>query len=91
MSIRAILKDGKIQPVDPLPCDWIEGQVLSVDSNDVETTEVPPTKEELDAWEAEMEDSARRIPPDEHERFLQSIESHRSESKSQMRREWGLE
>ena len=31
MTIRAILRHGIIQPVEPLPPDWAEGQELVVE------------------------------------------------------------
>ena len=32
MSIRAVLKDGVIQPMDPLPAEWRYGESLVVNS-----------------------------------------------------------
>ena len=86
MSIRAIMKDGQIQPVEPVPADWAEGRELTI-----EAEEPIPTKEELDAWEARMQAGALRIPDEEHERFLKGLEEVEAASKLAIRREWGLE
>ncbi len=30
--VRAIIKDGQIRPVDPLPEDWVDGTALEIDA-----------------------------------------------------------
>jgi hypothetical protein len=83
--IRAILTDGRIQPLDPLPKDWAEGQVLVVEEG-----EAPVDAEALAAWEREMEEAARSIPAEEHERLLRALVEIEAESKDAVKREWGL-
>lgn len=43
--IRAILKNGKIQPLDELPTNWREGQHLIIDGG-----EPPSSPSELQKW-----------------------------------------
>lgn len=85
MTIKAILRDGVIQPVDPIPPEWVNGQELVVE-------EPAQTKSaaEIAAWERELEESVAQIPAEEHQRFLRALEEGERESKESVRREWGL-
>jgi len=86
MSIRAVIKDGQLRLVDPLPSDWDEGQELTI-----EAEERQPTKEELDAWLEAVQRSAEAIPAEEHDRFQHALAEAERESKQATRRAWGLE
>lgn len=83
MSIRAILQHGVIQPIEPLPSTWIEGQELLIEEP-IATT----SNEELRQWADDLEVSSARIPSDEHERFLQALEGIERESKEAVRKQW---
>lgn len=83
--IRAVVRNGTIQPLDPLPHDWSEGQTLIAEESDA-----PPDPQILADWEREMEEAARTIPAEEHERLLKALETIEAESKEAVRREWGL-
>ena len=83
MTIRAIIRGGQIQPVDPLPAAWAEGQELLV-----EEPQGVSTVDEINAWERDLAEGAARIPPEEHERFRQALEDIERESKEVVRREW---
>jgi predicted DNA-binding antitoxin AbrB/MazE fold protein len=65
--IRAVFRDGVIQPLDPVPTDWRNGQELQVrelESGPVESAE------ELDAWYRELEALAAELnDPEEWERL----------------------
>jgi hypothetical protein len=85
MTIRAVVKNGAIQPLDPLPAEWGEGQELLV--------EEPVSAEleaELDAWAEQLEAGAAKLPPEDTERFLEAIDEVKRESKLAVAREWGL-
>jgi uncharacterized membrane protein len=84
MTIKAILRNGAIKPIEPLPAGWAEGQELLIEGTDV------PTAEDLRAWAAEMEASAARLPAEEHEHFERALDEVERESKEAVRREWGL-
>lgn len=86
MSIRAVIENGQIRPVDPLPNDWGEGRELTI-----EAEESQPTKEELDEWLEAVQRSAEAIPAEEHDRFQQALAEVERESKQATRRAWGLE
>jgi hypothetical protein len=83
MTIRAILRDGRIQPVDPLPAVWAEGQELLV-----EEPQLPASEAEINAWEKELADAAAQVPSEEHERFRHALEDVERESKEAIRKEW---
>jgi len=83
--VRAVLKQGKIQPVDDLPDSWSEGQELFIEEG-----EPPVDPEEIATWSREIGEAAARIPEEDHRRFLAALEEHRRESKEQARREMGL-
>jgi hypothetical protein len=83
---RAVLRNGVIQPVDPLPTEWAEGDELVV-------AKAPMTKESIEAmeksfeeWEAACSDST-----DEEEAILQAaLDAQRRASKEYVRRQMGL-
>jgi hypothetical protein len=83
--VRAVLKHGKIQPLDDLPQSWSEGQELLIEEG-----EPPVDPEEIAAWSREIEEAAARIPEEEHERFLAALEEVEKESKEKARREIGI-
>ena len=83
--VRAILKQGKIQPLDTLPDSWEDGQELLIEEMD--TT---PDPQVLEAWSKEIEQAAERIPEEEHARFWAALEEIERESKEEARREMGL-
>jgi len=85
MNIKAILKNGQIQLLEPLPSDWEEGQELVV--------EPPPTAidaSELAVWNADLQKSIEAIPEEDHRHFLEALEDIEIESKKQVRQAWGL-
>ena len=79
--IKAVLKNGSIQPLDPIPSEWVDGQELVV-----EDSASVPTERELLEWDQEIEALARQAPPDEHQRVLEAIAEHDAESKEAVRR-----
>jgi len=85
MTIKAILRNGLIQPVEPLPPDWTEGQELVV-----EDPEVAVAASEVEQWSREIEAAAAKLPAEEHDRFRRAMDDIERESKETVRREWGL-
>jgi len=84
MTIRAILRHGIIQPIEPLPRTWAEGQELVVEEPNGER------REEIGQWAAELEAATAQIPTEEHDRFLQALDENERESKEAVRKQWGL-
>lgn len=83
--IRAILKDGVIQPLDPLPSEWAEGQELAVGERDS-----LGNPDRVAEWEREVDQAASEIPIEEHDRFLTGLAEVERQSKESARQEWGL-
>lgn len=85
MTIKAVLRHGVIQPVDPLPPDWTEGQELIVEEPGPDVAGV-----EIGQWVQEMDAATAQLPPEEHDRFRQALDQIEHESKDAVRRQWGL-
>jgi hypothetical protein len=66
--IRAILKMGKIQPLDALPGHWQEGQKLIVEGS--EPSDDPAA---IKKWYAELVALSTPIPAADHERMALTL------------------
>jgi hypothetical protein len=84
--IRAILKKGKIQPIDELPEYWREGQELIVAG-----AEPSGNPTEIKQWYAKLVALSAQIPPDDHKRIAGAVAEQDREAKEQMRGEMGLD
>jgi len=84
--IRAILKKGKIQPVDELPEYWREGQELIVEG--AEPSEDPA---DIKRWYAKLLALSAQIPPEDHQRMAAAVAEQDRQAKEQMRRDMGLD
>jgi uncharacterized membrane protein len=85
MMIRAVLRHGQIEPVEPLPADWAEGQELVVEQPDPAGVDA-----ELAHWAQEMDHTTAQLSAEEHECFRQALERIERESKDAVRKSWGL-
>lgn len=83
--IRAILKNGKIKPVDELPEHWREGQELIVDGGD--PSDDPA---DLKKWYEELIALSAQIPTADHERLAAALAEQDRQAKEVVRREMGL-
>ena len=83
--IKAVLKNGQIQPIDPLPGDWNDGLELAVEIFD----DVTPNT--ADGWAAEVRAAMSAVPREDHVRLLSAIRSHQQEQKELMRRSGAVE
>jgi hypothetical protein len=83
--IRAILKKGKIQPLDILPPHWRDGQELIVEAGG-------PSDDpgEIERWYEELVALSAQIPRGDHERMAAALAEQDSQAKERMRREMGL-
>jgi hypothetical protein len=61
MTIKAILRDGRIQPLEPLPPDWVEGQELVV-----EEPESAEGEAQINQWAKELDKSTAPVQSSEH-------------------------
>jgi len=81
---RAIVKDGMIYPIEPLPADWTDGHEVTVEDAK------PDSPEAIDKWYAELEELARQIDPEDHRRLEEALAEADRQAKAQVRREMGL-
>ena len=84
--IRAILKKGKIQPLDELPQHWHEGQELIVEG--CEPSDDPAA---IKQWFDRLVALSAQIPPEDHERMAVALAEQDRLAKETMSREMGLE
>ena len=84
MTIKAVLRNGVIQPLEPLPSEWNDGQELVVEEPIAEGAA------EIDNWFGELDAATAELPAEEHDRFRQALTELERESKDAVRREWGL-
>ena len=82
--VRAVLQNGEIRPLGPLPPDWHDGQKLMIE------TQAADRPEEISAWAQEIEDAAQAIPEEVDRNFLEALEEQKRASKEQVRRQMGL-
>ena len=82
--IRAILKKGKIQPVDELPEYWREGQELIVEG--CEPSDDPA---DIKKWHDKLVALSAQIPAEDHERMTAALAEQDCQAKERMRRDMG--
>jgi hypothetical protein len=83
--IRAVVQNGVIRPLDPIPSNWVEGhEVIVEDANSVPA-------EDLDAWYSELQKlGPAQYSPGEWRR-VQSVMIEADElAKAEVRRQMGL-
>ncbi|MBI3270484.1 MAG: hypothetical protein HYZ53_15855 [Planctomycetes bacterium] len=83
--IRATMRNGQIQPLDPLPAEWEEGRELII-----EEAEQTPSTAEIDAWVRDVQEATSKIRPEDHAALEANIKEIRAEAKEQARKEMGL-
>jgi hypothetical protein len=81
--LKAMLRNGAIIPLEPVPPDWEEGTTL-----EVVRAAVPSV--DLDAWAKLMDQLCADSPPEEEQRMQAAIDAHRRQAKAQSRRKMGL-
>ena len=83
--IRAILKKGKIEPLDELPGHWRDGQELTVEG-------CAPSDDpaEIKKWHDKLLTLSAQIPAEDHKRMAAALAEQDRQAKESMRREMGL-
>lgn len=74
--IRAILKKGKIRPVDGLPEHWHDGQDLFIES--CEPSDDPT---EIKKWYEKLRALSARIPASDNQRLAATLGEHDRDAK----------
>jgi hypothetical protein len=82
--IRAVVKNGVIQPTEPLPADWNEGCAVVVE-------ELDETSDTLEQWVNDMNALTAELDDPEEWRKIESVlrEADR-QAKTRVRQEMGL-
>lgn len=83
---RAILKNGVIYPLDPLPPEWTDGKELRVE----DAGEPESSPEDIDRWYQELEMLVAQNDPKDMERLEAALKEADDQAKAMMRREMGL-
>ena len=81
--LKAVLRQGVIVPVEPLPPEWEEGAALEVAKADA-------AHADIDAWAESMKELCADSTLADEEVMRRAIEKHRQDAKAQVRREMGL-
>jgi hypothetical protein len=81
--LKAVLRQGVIVPLEPLPPEWEDGAAL-----EVAKAHAPPA--DVDAWATSMSQLCADSTPDDEETMRHAIQEHRQRAKTQVRREMGL-
>jgi hypothetical protein len=79
--LKAILKNGVIHPLDPLPADWAEGQELRVEAAADET------QADNDQWYRELSALCETNDPEDDARLQAALEEIRRHAKTETRKE----
>jgi hypothetical protein len=82
---RAVLRNGVVVPVEPLPADWTDGKELLI-----EEASGQDDSEELKKWIQEVEAAASEIDPKEWQQLQASLDEMHDEAKIMVRRQMGL-
>jgi hypothetical protein len=81
--LKAILRQGVIVPLEPVPREWEDGAAL-----EVLKAHAPP--DDIDAWAEFMNRLCADSSTTDEETMRRAIEEHRRQAKAQVRREMGL-
>jgi hypothetical protein len=81
--LKAVLRQGVIVPLEPLPPDWEEGAALEVDKSAAPSLDI-------DAWAKSMDQLCADSATEDEEVMRRAVEDHRQQAKAQMAREMGL-
>jgi hypothetical protein len=82
----AVLKNGEIRQLEPLPADWHEGQRLRVESVDDDEA----TPEQIDRDFALLARLCADSDPADEERLSEALREAHEQAKEQVGRQMGL-
>ena len=84
--IRAVLKNGKIRPLQSLPRHWRDGQELIVEGGGPSDD-----RADIEKWHAELIRLSAQIPAEDHERMAAGLAEQDRQAREQMRHDMGLD
>ena len=83
--IRAVVKNGTIHPMEPMPPEWSDGREVVV-----EDAGPHKRREHIDQRYHELEATAAAIDPEDDQRLQDAVAEVRRQAKEMARREMGL-
>jgi len=83
---RAVLQNGEIRPIEPLPREWQDGEQLRVER--AEDAESPA--DEIDGDFAVLAAMCADSESDDEQRLSEALRQAREQSKTQVRKQMGL-
>jgi hypothetical protein len=84
--LKAVVSQGAMRPLEPLPVDWQEGQRLRIEKAD--DAEVPV--KEIDHDFAVLAALCEASEPADEEQLERALQDARRQAKEQVRRHMGL-
>jgi hypothetical protein len=85
--IKAIVRNGSIEPLEPIPTEWFDGQEVVVQEADGNSHETP---EELDRWYRELDALCVASDPADDERLRTALVEAHEQAKAAVRREMAI-
>jgi hypothetical protein len=82
----AVLQNGQIRPLEPLPAEWQEGQRLRIETLDAD--EASP--DEIDRDFQLLANLCADSDPADEERLSQALHQAHEQAKDQVRKQMGL-
>lgn len=87
--IRAVVCDGTIRPLEPIPSDWPDGQEVLIEAK---TDDLEKDVDELDRWMNRLDElGPARYDDGEYERMQAILDEADVQAKAFVRRDMGLE
>ena len=86
--IRAIVRNGRLEPLEPLPRNWNEGTELSIEMAMPSDSSVAATH-----WQQmfdEMEAHAAQVSPEDMSELKAMLDENDRQQKEIVRRQWNL-
>jgi hypothetical protein len=80
--LKAVLRDGVIVPLEPLPPEWEDGAPLEV-------ARATAAQLDIDAWAKSMSQLCADSPAEDEAAMRRAIDEHRRQAKAQTRRDMG--
>ena len=81
--LKAVLRQGVIVPLEPVPPEWEEGAALEV-------AKANAPQVDIDAWAQSMNQLCADSSLDNEDVMRRAIDEHRQQAKAQVRRDMGL-
>jgi hypothetical protein len=79
---RAILRDGVIYPIEPLPAEWSDGRELWLEEAEADSPQV------IEQWRQEVEALVARLDPENYQQLEAALTKADRQDKEGVRGPW---